>query len=61
VLYKSSVAPGNSVVSFINRDDETGQFATAHCESLKELYKSKERIDYICSTIVFDEYKPSIK
>jgi hypothetical protein len=61
VLYKYSVAPGNSVVSFINQNDETGQFAATHCEKLRQLYISQEKIDFICSTVVFDEFKPSIK
>ena len=61
VLYRSSVEPGNSVVSFINKNDGTGQYATTHCENLKSIYMEKEKIIYICSTIVFDEFKPSIK
>ena len=56
VLYRDSVAPGNSVVALINKDDDTGQFATIHCENLKQLYKSKEKINFVCSTIVFDEF-----
>lgn len=61
VLYKSSVEPGNSVVSFISKNDETGQYATTHCENLKSIYMEKEKINYVCSTVVFDEFKPSIK
>ncbi len=61
VLYKDSVAPGNSTVSFLNHNDETGEFASVHCEELRRLYESKERQRYICSTIVFDDFKPSIK
>ena len=61
VLYRNSVEPGNSIVSFINKDDETGQYATTHCENLKSVYIEKEKINYICSTVVFDEFKPSIK
>ena len=61
VLYKESVDPGNSVVSFLNHDDETGRFASIHCNELKQLYEMKEHIKYICSTVVFEEFKPSIK
>jgi hypothetical protein len=61
VLYRNSVEPGNSIVSFINKNDETGQYATTHCENLKSIYMEKEKINYICSTVVFDEFKPSIK
>jgi hypothetical protein len=61
VLYKDSVAPGNSVVEFLSKDDDTGQFATVHCENLKELYKSRDKVNYLCSTIVFEEFKPAIK
>lgn len=61
VLYKYSIESGNSIVAFANYEDETGARASGHCEKLKELYKAKDKIDYICSTIVFDEFKPSIK
>lgn len=61
VLYKDSVAPGNSVVSLVNHNDRTGQFASVHCEELRRIYEARERIKYICSTVVFDEFKPSIK
>ena len=61
VLYRGTVEPGNSVVSFINKNDKTGQFATSHCESLRQLYIAKDKINYICSTIVFNDFKPSIK
>lgn len=61
VLYRSSVEPGNSIVSFLNKNDETGQYAATHCENLKSIYIEKERTNYICSTVVFDEFKPSIK
>ena len=62
VLYKNRVAPGNSVVSFLNHNDETGQYASQHCEELKQLYEARdEPIKYVCSTIVFDEFKPGIK
>lgn len=61
VLYKDSVGPGNSVVSLLNHNDETGQFASVHCEELRRMYEAKERIKYICSTVVFDDFKPSIK
>ena len=61
VLYRDTVEPGNSVVSFINKNDKTGQFATSHCENLRQQYIAKEKINYICSTIVFDDFKPSIK
>ena len=61
ILYRGAVEPGNSVVSFLNKNDKTGQFATIHCENLRQLYIAKEKINYICSTIVFDDFKPSIK
>ena len=61
VLYRSSIEPGNSIVSFVNKNDETGQYASIHCENLKSIYMEKEKIIYICSTVVFDEFKPSIK
>ena len=61
VLYKHSVAPGNSVVSFLNYNDENGQFASVHCEELRRMYEAKEQIKYICSTVVFDDFKPSFK
>ena len=61
VLYRGSVESGNSLISFINKNDETGQHATVHCENLKSMYMEKEKINYICSTVVFDEFKPSIK
>ena len=61
VLYKYSIAPGNSVVSFINKDDETGKLAAVHCEKLRRLYIAEEKMNFICSTVVFDEFKPSIK
>jgi hypothetical protein len=61
VLYKGTVEPGNSVISFVNKNDKTGQFATTHCENLRRLYIAREKINYICSTIVFDDFKPSIK
>lgn len=61
VLYKSSVSPGNSVVSFVNHNDESGQLASVHCEELRRVYEAKEGIRYICSTVVFDEFKPTIK
>ena len=61
VLYRDSVAPGNGVVEFIMKYDETGQYATYHCEQLRQLYEEKERIEYFCSTIVFDEFRPTIK
>ena len=61
ILYKDKVEPGNSIVSFLNKNDKTGQFATVHCENLKQQYIAKEKINYICSTIVFDDFKPSIK
>ena len=61
VLYRGTVEPGNSVVSFINKNDESGQFATSHCESLRQLYIAKDKINYVCSTIVFNDFKPSIK
>lgn len=61
VLYRGTVEPGNSVVSFISKNDKTGQFATTHCENLRQVYVAKEKINYVCSTIVFDDFKPSIK
>lgn len=61
VLYRDSVAPGNSVVEFVSHNDETGQYATVHCEQLRQLYKEKEKIEYFCSTIVFDEFRPTIR
>lgn len=61
VLYKGTVEAGNSVVSFVSKNDETGQFSTVHCENLRQQYIAKEKINYICSTIVFDEFKPSTK
>ncbi len=61
VLYRNSVESGNSVVYFINKNDENGKYATTHCENLKSIYMKKEKINYICSTVVFDEFKPSIK
>lgn len=42
-LYRNSVEPGNSIVSFINKNDETGQYATTHCENLKSIYMEKEK------------------
>ncbi len=61
VLYKSTVEAGNSVVSFVNKNDETGQYAMTHCENLRQQYMTQEKIMYICSTIVFDDFKPAIK
>ncbi len=61
VLYRHSVAPGNSVVSFVSHNDGTGQYASPHCEQLRKLYESKEKIAYVCSTVVFDDFKPRIK
>jgi hypothetical protein len=61
VLYRGSVDPGNSIVSFINNADETGQFATSHCEELRHLYEIREKTKYFCSTVVFEAFKPAIK
>lgn len=61
VLYRYKVEPGNSVVSFINKNDITGQFASIHCENLRQQYIAKEEINYVCSTKIFDDFKPSIK
>lgn len=61
VLYKYSIEPGNSIVALVNYEDETGARAAGHCEKLKELYQAKDKIDYICSTITLDEFKPTIK
>lgn len=61
VLYKNEVAPGNSIVSFLSYNDPTGQYATMHCEVLRDAYYAKEGTPYVCSTVVFAEFKPTIK
>lgn len=61
VLYKGEVAPGNSMVSFLNHNDPTGQYASKHCEALRDAYSQKEGIPYVCSTVVFPEFQPKIK
>ena len=61
VLYKGTVEAGNSIVSFINKNDDTGQYAMTHCENLRQQYIAQEKVKYICSTIVFDDFKPAIK
>ena len=61
ILYKGTLEAGNSVVSFINKNDETGQFAMIHCDNLKQQYIAQEKVKYICSTTVFDDFKPAIK
>lgn len=61
VLYKGEVGPGNSIVSFLNHNDPTGQYASKHCEAIREVYSAKEGIPYVCSTVVFPEFRPEIK
>ncbi len=61
VLYKERVASGNSLVSFVNHNDPTGQYALKHCEELREIYSSREKIPHICSTIMFADFRPRIK
>lgn len=61
VLYKGDVAPGNSMVSFVNHNDPSGRYASEHCEVLRNLYSAREGIPYVCSTVVFPEFKPNIK
>lgn len=61
VLYRQEVAPGTSIVSFVNYNDPTGQFATRHCEELRAIYSNREPIPYFCSTIVFEGFRPTFK
>jgi len=61
VLYKNSVATGNSVVSFINYSDPHGEIASMYCEDLRKVYSARYQITYVCSTEVFEEYRPEIK
>lgn len=61
VLYRDSIVEGNSMVSFISHDDPTGEWAMKHCENLKKLYMRDEAREYICSTFIFENFRPKIK
>jgi hypothetical protein len=61
VLYKEEVKSGNSIVSLFNFNDKNGTNATEHCIELKNIYEKKFGTKYICSTIVFDEFKASLR
>lgn len=61
ILYKGEVAPGNAIVSFLNYNDPTGQYASKHCEALRHVYSSNEGVPYVCSTVVFPEFQPKVR
>ena len=61
VLYKATVAEGNSIVWLANNNDETGNWAKGHCEELAALYKKKFNDNYMCSTVIFEKFKPDVK
>lgn len=61
VLYKYSVDPGNGAVSFLAHNDKTGQWLAFTAENLRRFYESRDRVRYICSTVVFAEFGPSVK
>lgn len=60
-LYRESVSEGNGIVSVIRWNDPNGIWAIEHCKALEKYYERENGQDYICSTVVFDEYKPRIK
>jgi hypothetical protein len=60
VLYKGSVMEGNSIVWFASKNDEDGVWAEGHCKELAKVYAEKFNDAYICSTVVFDAFKPNV-
>jgi hypothetical protein len=61
VLYKGSVMEGNSIVWFASKNDEDGNWAEGHCNELAKVYAEKFNDVYICSTAVFDTFKPNME
>lgn len=58
-LYKGSVASGNSVTNFVNHDDKNGDTAMIYCKELAEIYERRYGDRYICSDVVYKDFKPN--
>lgn len=57
-LYKGSVASGNSVTNFVNHADKFGDTAMLYCKDLAEIYELRYGERYICSDVVYKDFKP---
>jgi hypothetical protein len=57
-LYKGSVASGNSVTNFVNHADKFGDTAMIYCRDLAEIYERRYGERYICSDVVYKDFKP---
>ena len=58
-LYKGSVASGNSVTNFVNHDDKNGDTAMIYCRDLAEIFERRYGERYICSDVVYKDFKPN--
>lgn len=58
-LYKGSVASGNSVTNFVNHADKFGDTAMIYCRDLAEVYERRYGERYICSDVVYKDFKPN--
>ncbi len=60
-LYKERILSGNSITSFINSNDPSGNIAMKYCEEFRKLYQVQTGTKYICAPIAYKEFAPSIK
>ena len=60
-IYRERIEIGNSMTSFINSNDPTGNIAMTYCEEFRKLYEVHTGTKYICAPIAYEEYAPAIK
>lgn len=58
-LYKGTIASGNSVTNFVNHADKFGDTAMIYCKDLAEIYERRYGERYICSVVVYKDFKPN--
>ena len=61
-LYRDRIESGNSITSFVNANDPSGNIAMTYCEEFRKLYEvTNTEHKFICAPIAYKDFAPTIK